>query len=69
MTSTAITAEELDRLVGGAHHNPHGVLGTHEVPVEEAPPAKKAPAKKSAAAKDGIPPGTWRPTTRAFRDV
>ncbi len=25
----AISADELDRLVGGAHHNPHGILGTH----------------------------------------
>ena len=24
-----VTREELDALVGGAHHNPHGVLGTH----------------------------------------
>ena len=24
-----VPADELDRLVGGAHHNPHGVLGTH----------------------------------------
>ena len=51
MTSTALAAEELDRLVGGAHHNPHGVLGTHEVPAEATPPVKKAAAKK--AGKDG----------------
>ena len=24
-----VPQDELDRLVGGAHHNPHGVLGTH----------------------------------------
>ena len=24
-----VSHEELDRLVGGAHHNPHGILGTH----------------------------------------
>ena len=23
--------DELDRLVGGAHHNPHGILGAHPV--------------------------------------
>jgi 1,4-alpha-glucan branching enzyme len=27
--TTTVAREELDRLVGGAHHNPHGVLGTH----------------------------------------
>ena len=25
----ALPADELDRLVGGAHHNPHGLLGAH----------------------------------------
>ena len=36
MTSTELAAdpaglsrEELDRLVGGAHHDPHAVLGLH----------------------------------------
>ncbi|MBE7189384.1 1,4-alpha-glucan branching protein GlgB [Jatrophihabitans endophyticus] len=56
--TTALTTEELDRLVGGAHHNPHGLLGTHEVPAETPPPAKKAPAKKAAAkdaGKDAAP--------------
>src|SRR5688572_21851468 len=24
-----VPREELDRLVGGAHHNPHGILGVH----------------------------------------
>src|SRR5207247_10411 len=27
--TTTIAREELDRLVGGAHHNPHAVLGAH----------------------------------------
>jgi 1,4-alpha-glucan branching enzyme len=27
-----VAREELDRLVGGAHHNPHGVLGAHPTP-------------------------------------
>jgi len=26
---SSVTPDELDRLVGGAHHNPHGVLGAH----------------------------------------
>jgi 1,4-alpha-glucan branching enzyme len=30
MTST-LAREELDRLVGGAHHDPHGILGAHPV--------------------------------------
>jgi 1,4-alpha-glucan branching enzyme len=28
-TVTALTGEELERLIGGAHHNPHSVLGAH----------------------------------------
>src|SRR5439155_4127522 len=27
--TTTVAREELDRLVGGAHHNPHSVLGAH----------------------------------------
>jgi 1,4-alpha-glucan branching enzyme len=27
--TTTVARDELDRLVGGAHHNPHGVLGAH----------------------------------------
>ncbi len=29
MTASTVASEELDRLVGGAHHNPHAVLGAH----------------------------------------
>jgi 1,4-alpha-glucan branching enzyme len=29
MTMHTVAREELDRLVSGAHHNPHGVLGAH----------------------------------------
>ena len=31
-TTPTIARDELDRLVGGAHHDPHGVLGAHELP-------------------------------------
>src|SRR6266487_1952989 len=30
--TTTVAREELDRLVGGAHHNPHGILGAHPAP-------------------------------------
>ncbi len=30
--TTTVAREELDRLVGGAHHDPHGVLGAHPMP-------------------------------------
>jgi 1,4-alpha-glucan branching enzyme len=30
--TTTVAREELDRIVGGAHHNPHGVLGAHPNP-------------------------------------
>jgi 1,4-alpha-glucan branching enzyme len=30
--TTTVAREELDRLVGGAHHNPHGILGVHPTP-------------------------------------
>ena len=46
MTSTQLVAdpaglsrEELDRVVGGVHHDPHSVLGLHPVRTELAPPA------------------------------
>ncbi|MCW2594649.1 MAG: 1,4-alpha-glucan-branching enzyme [Jatrophihabitans sp.] len=30
--TTTVARDELDRLVSGAHHNPHGVLGAHPTP-------------------------------------
>jgi 1,4-alpha-glucan branching enzyme len=34
-TPTPVAREELDRLVGGAHHNPHSILGAHPNPGAE----------------------------------
>ncbi len=55
VTSTQLTAdpaglsrEELDRLVGGVHHDPHSVLGLHPVRADLAPPAPVSTASPGA---------------------
>jgi 1,4-alpha-glucan branching enzyme len=51
---TTLSRSELDRLVSGAHHNPHGVLGAHSVGAQTAIRTLRPHATSVAVVIDGV---------------
>ncbi|MER8018277.1 1,4-alpha-glucan branching enzyme [Streptomyces griseoluteus] len=53
-TGTALVGEERDRLLGGAHHDPHSLLGAHPVPGGVLFRALRPNAREVSVLADGV---------------
>ncbi|MGW5308230.1 1,4-alpha-glucan branching enzyme [Streptomyces griseoluteus] len=53
-SGTALAGEERDRLLGGAHHNPHALLGAHPVPGGVLFRALRPNAREVSVLADGV---------------